>query len=786
MTSPPDVDPLKSPPAAESPAASIVLPKRRHSPSASLASLPYRRSNQSLSTLFASTSSLSKSRPSSGTATPTPSAHANSPFSPGPSNGASSPLVASQGRPDEPRNLILRSFVPHVGVLASVDTEEMLQEKGFPGGLLQLVRPFGELIPGKVTIRDSIGSNRSWEDFGVRFTGLKDGLKSARRSLSGRKSTDSRPDSRGGALDNVNPAWLRTGGDITQTEEVVDRHLSFAELQQDDISMDYLNHKEFSSGTPPASSPFHALYLRRLLSALPLSPHETFSHPVACVIAISSRCENPIEELRRLYGTTNTGDLRLPQWVDNSYLRYYVLVHDEDHDDVAKSTSLYQQMTRHFGLHCHMLRIRSNECLPSDDDSVRLPSSEWISSAEELAEIQRRETSDDVDDPTPCLFESDATAIRTFVRELVVQSVIPSMERLSAQWNEQVASRRRGLSGRFMSLSKKWTPFGSSSRNSSGPMSLNSGSNSNYDSLQGFYRPDAPEATMRKLADYAFMLRDFKLAQSTYDILRSDFNSDKAWKHYAGANEMAAISTLLNVQGLTNKTRTESIDQMLETATYSYTTRCMAPYYALRTLALGLELLRLRGSSAADDAARWGSRILEAGLVGPVGHAIFTERISACYASRKGIGSGSWGSRKRKSGLLAMLAADQWAKLGKYAQAEKALKEAKALYGVADSEGEGKKLPFDGMQMLSEELDEVLSANRMGSQEWGEDTIHPNDEPPVVEEVSEELETKPHRQSLIGVPAAPFAGLEATPLTPTRMEHAEPAVENQFEATETG
>lgn len=40
---------------------------------------------------------------------------------------------------------------------------------------------------------------------------------------------------------------------------------------------------------------------------------------------------------------------------------------------------------------------------------------------------------------------------------------------------------------------------------------------------------------MRKLADYAFMLRDWKLAHSTYDIVRKDFANDKAWKYAAGA-----------------------------------------------------------------------------------------------------------------------------------------------------------------------------------------------------------------------------------------------------------
>ena len=59
------------------------------------------------------------------------------------------------------------------------------------------------------------------------------------------------------------------------------------------------------------------------------------------------------------------------------------------------------------------------------------------------------EAADDITDPAPYLFDSDVTALRTFVRELVTQSIIPTMERNTATWNEQILSRRRGISGRF-------------------------------------------------------------------------------------------------------------------------------------------------------------------------------------------------------------------------------------------------------------------------------------------------------------------------------------------------
>jgi hypothetical protein len=374
--------------------ASIFLPRqRRGSPASSISSLSYRRSNASLSTIFASTSNLSRSARSSGSATPT-GVLAGSVFSPAPPSGGPN-LVGIQGRPDEPRNLVLRAFAPHVGVLASSDTEEILHQKGFAGGLLELLRPFGEKVPGRVNIRNGVGANTSWDEFGIHFSGLKDTL-GLPRPISARPSLEVRSDAAAGRLSGSTARSTlgppRVGGDVGQIEDTVDRHLSYAELHGSSSVTDYLNHKEKDAPAkvPDSPSPFYALYLRRLLSAPPMTPHETFSHPVACVIAISSRNPAPIDELRRLYASTNNGDDRLPQWVNNEFLRYYVLVHDEDHDDISKSTALYEQMKRHFGLHCHLLRLRSAQCVPSDDDSKRLPVSEWLSAAEELSEIRKR------------------------------------------------------------------------------------------------------------------------------------------------------------------------------------------------------------------------------------------------------------------------------------------------------------------------------------------------------------------------------------------------------------
>jgi hypothetical protein len=352
------------------------------------------------------------------------------------------------------------------------------------------------------------------------------------------------------------------------------------------------------------------------------------------------------------------------------------------------------------------------------------------------------------------------------------------MERSVATWNEQILSRRRGLSGRFMSLSKRWTPFGSSRTSSS---SSPASSNTNYDSLQGFYRPDAPEAIMRRLADYCFMLRDWKLALSTYDILRTDFQNDKAWRYYAGASEMAALSALMAPTPLSAKSRAENIDAWIEAASYAYTDRqrSAAPYYALRTLALSFELLRLRGSSAADDAARWATRILDAGLVGAIGHALITERISACYSIRTGIGTYKLGSRRRKAAFWAVLAADHWYRLDKSLQAEKSLDAALQLYNMhVESRSGGKdtvKLPFQDMQTFVDELRQHILGLRLANQGFdaeGEDTEEEGTRSPEVEEVAETLDASPraHRKSLIGAVVPAMEGPALSPQLERRDE----------------
>ncbi|KAF3929274.1 hypothetical protein AA313_de0206854 [Arthrobotrys entomopaga] len=322
-------------------------------------------------------------------------------------------------------------------------------------------------------------------------------------------------------------------------------------------------------------------------------------------------------------------------------------------------------MKRHFGLHCHLIRLRSTMCIVSDEDSVAVAKSQWLPASEELAELHSHQAEEDIDGDNTSRFMhgSDESAIKTMIREMVAQSVIPFMERNIASWNDQILSRRKGIGGRVLSFSRRF--LGASATRSA----TNSATSSNFDVATNSYEPTMPEAQMRKLADWAFMLRDWKLAYDVYNTIRTDFNNDKAWLHVAGAQEMTIISLLLTGQPITPKIRADTIDVYLDAACYSYVTRFRAFYAALRCLLVTVELLRLAGGSSAELAAKWGIKALDLNIKPTVGRALICQRIGDCYAVRQGAGSGGWGGRRRKAALWHIIAAETWIRLGKFAQA---------------------------------------------------------------------------------------------------------------------
>ena len=307
------------------------------------------------------------------------------------SGRGSSPTIAQNSARSEYRDIIVESFAPRVVVHSSSDAEELVKGKGFDNGLEELVKPFGEHVQGKVIIRDSVGGSKAWDDFGIRFVSPRQ-----LRASSTDRSTVGAPSSGSKVMNDGHQSSFQEDQvwQFNDLDGAVDRilqtHLQSAFGNPSDHMSDKLDGDFQTHTLQSPSSPTYSKYLRAILSSIPAVPYESFAHPVACLIAVTAHNPAPIEALRSLYAETGHAGDNIPPWVGIEYLRYYVLIHDEEEDDIVKSTALFDLMKRHFGLHCHLLRLRSSECVETDDDSARVPDCEWLSAEQESEMSQAR------------------------------------------------------------------------------------------------------------------------------------------------------------------------------------------------------------------------------------------------------------------------------------------------------------------------------------------------------------------------------------------------------------
>ena len=271
---------------------------------------------------------------------------------------------------------------------ASEDTDEIVRQKGFIGGFHTLLRPYGENSRGTVTIRDSLGGSKSHDDFGVRVVGSQELRRASMVDSAGQNTEEGARVLLNGPQ---NPYGIhnssRHGENGSAVGQLLNHYMCKQVSTQSGLGANYSDHDGKSKNPRSVHSYLYPMYLRKLLSSQCLAPQETFSHPVACMIAVSTHHSAPIEALRQLYANTGHSGNNTPAWVGTECLRYYVLIHDEEHDDITKTTVLFDSMKRHFGLHCHLLRLRTSPCVQTDDDTTKVPVCEWLSAEEELNQL---------------------------------------------------------------------------------------------------------------------------------------------------------------------------------------------------------------------------------------------------------------------------------------------------------------------------------------------------------------------------------------------------------------
>ncbi|PKA59768.1 N-acetyltransferase [Apostasia shenzhenica] len=228
--------------------------------------------------------------------------------------------------------------------------------------------------------------------------------------------------------------------------------------------------------------------LRRTVS---FSEHEALDHPVACLLVVSSKDEQPISRYVDLFNTDQLPSLLNEGAMDPKILKEYLLLHDNHDGTLERATGILTEMRSTFGpADCKLLCINSAAGV-----SGQLEDDPWLSQ------------------------------IKDFMQELASKHIIPYMEQKIRSLNQQVSATRKGFRNQIKNL---W---------------WRKGKEDIPEAASGLtYTFSSIESQIRVLGDYAFMLRDYELALSNYRLLSTDYKLDKAWKRYAGVQEMMGLA----------------------------------------------------------------------------------------------------------------------------------------------------------------------------------------------------------------------------------------------------
>ncbi|KAK4419448.1 hypothetical protein Salat_2357700 [Sesamum alatum] len=251
---------------------------------------------------------------------------------------------------------------------------------------------------------------------------------------------------------------------------------------------------------------------KELIDVVAFSEHEAFDHPVACLVAVSSKDKDPIDKFVDLFNTNQLPPLLNDGAMDPKILKYFLLVHDNQDGMLEKASGILTEMRSTFGANdCRLLCINT-----SADGTEEHQGTLWASYKNSISNNKQY----------GCFLNADdIEELRSTMHDFSSKHIIPHMELKIRVLNQQISATRRGFRNQIRNL---WWRKGKDDapENANGPM----------------YTFSSIESQIRVLGDYAFMLRDYELALSNYRLISTDYKLDKAWKHYAGVQEMMGLT----------------------------------------------------------------------------------------------------------------------------------------------------------------------------------------------------------------------------------------------------
>eukprot|EP00873_Tetraselmis_striata_P038913 jgi/Tetstr1/459177/TSEL_004623.t1 len=326
--------------------------------------------------------------------------------------------------------------------------------------------------------------------------------------------------------------------------EAAEAHLthtlhSAAERHRSDEACDMAS--ILSAAAPGAQTdptPWFTEYREEFFRMLSFSDFECYDHPAACLYVASSDCADVVRAFEGLGAADRYPPLMKAGVMDPGILKHYVLLHDSKGGNLQAAEAMLAVMRTTFGPGaCHLLKINSGTGTPADSGAV---GALWRACFRPglpgggAGEPEVRVAAEDEGEVGLHLTAANLEGLAIFMRDFTVRGLVPYMEGRIRLLNHQITSTRRGLKNQLKAL--WWRKERTAEEVAASGAAAGGGTGYNHASV---------ESQMRCLSDLAFMMHDHGLAASTLRLLQGDFKADKAFRHYAGAQEMLALCLVL-------------------------------------------------------------------------------------------------------------------------------------------------------------------------------------------------------------------------------------------------
>ncbi|KAK9805365.1 hypothetical protein WJX73_007226 [Symbiochloris irregularis] len=394
------------------------------------------------------------------------------------------------------------------------------------------------------------------------------------------------------------------------SREVADEHLhqllntlAKEHVDNEPTSMVHLLRK----GSLSYQTPWFERYRQEFFRMLAFAEHECYDHPVACLYVVHVDAEDIVAELQQLQAGGNVPPLMRQGLMEASILQHCLVLHDATSEGGdARAQEQLKTLAARSNCSCSLMKVHVGT---SDRKANGEPGHAGLWRAHFQPRLPRASAGELPDRPEEpdqglgaALSSTDLKTITQVLEDFTVRYLLPDLELRLRALNQQVLVSRKGLRNQLKSLwrgkSASSTSLANNSNNHTAPAPETPGRTGPTPTAAGgqAYSTGSMEFQMRMLADVAFLMQDYELAGTTLRLLAADFKSDRAWKHYAGAQEMLALASFMAGASMATVTAafSEAFSAYTEVARAAREPAAMVRY-ATRTALMLAEYQRAHG-----------------------------------------------------------------------------------------------------------------------------------------------------------------------------------------------